>query len=191
MNFDYEAAKQKWDFVYLHTASNLGVHSRWIYPLLFTTEYTYLSDDDVLPGPRWLENCIRVISEKNAIVSPEGRIVTDIHDGSKEIGIRESTEDKEVDFGIHGWGFRTEWARHFWRYVQLETKNSDDIHMSIACKLADGIRTFVAGAHDKAFMGDAVHYGADQFATYKQPNHEPNRRRTMEYWVQNGWKTLQ
>ena len=40
------------------SSHNLGVWPRFLFCMDFDTEYVCVFDDDTIPGPRWLENCV-------------------------------------------------------------------------------------------------------------------------------------
>jgi len=62
---------------------NFKFHGRFVLPLLCDTEYAAVFDDDTMPGPRWLENCLDTSKRNNCIVGANGRTMKA---GFEEIG---------------------------------------------------------------------------------------------------------
>jgi len=119
---------------------------RFAFIPLLDTDFVVLFDDDVGPRSRWIENCLRVVQEKDSLVTGMGRIVKDVTSYTQEgfgDGGDDVRYDTEVDYGGHTWCFRPQWTRHLWNVDDLFWETGEDIQLSANLWLAEGIRTFV------------------------------------------------
>ena len=55
---------------------NTKFFGRFTIPLLCQTKYIAVFDDDILPGKKWIENCINNIEKKDGILGGSG-VITD------------------------------------------------------------------------------------------------------------------
>jgi len=171
---------------------NYKYHGRFTLPLLFDTEFTAIFDDDAIPGPRWLENCIRCHREHGGIVGANGRIVK--ADGSfRTIENAPFSSDTQADFVGHCWFFRTAWIRHLWTEPQPTLHNAEDIAFCAACGIHGGLPAHVPrqDAQDRsdwANLHPALNY--DATASFRQPGYIEERKRIVRFWRNRGWKTL-
>lgn len=97
-------------------------HGRFTLPLLLqhTAAYTLILDDDVIPGPQWIQGCLDTIVRHKwrALVTGNGRLLMQSPSGPT-VGARYGDggnveTDTEVDFGGHSWFFPTVWAAAVW-----------------------------------------------------------------------------
>ena len=58
---------------HIQSSTNLKYHGRFTLPLLFTSEYTAIFDDDTIPAPQWLDHCITTSKKLNCIIGANGR----------------------------------------------------------------------------------------------------------------------
>jgi hypothetical protein len=177
---------------------NFKFHGRFVLPLLCDTEYVAIFDDDTMPGPRWLENCLETSRRNNCIVGANGRIV-DVESSisnSACIGFGDGApveSETEVDFVGHCWFFKAEWCKNLWKDRPFSWDNGEDIHFAAACKIYEGIRCFVPrmSHNDKRSWGDLEsHLGRDDHASWKRSNHEKLRSEIIKYWCEKGWKPI-
>ena len=178
---------------------NFKFHARFALPLLCDTEYVAIFDDDTIPGPRWLENCIDTSTRNNCIVLARGLSVKREYKDQREqchssTGDGKAVEKEvEVDLGGHCWFFKSEWCQYMWRDRPSTWDNGEDIHFSAACKIYGGIRSFVPAmpSQDKSLWGDLhMHLGSDEYATWRQSDHSVLRGDAVKYWIERGWNPL-
>ena len=55
--------------------TNFNCHARFAYALLAQTEFVCIMDDDLLPGRRWLENCLKTFNQKPGVIGFYGVIL--------------------------------------------------------------------------------------------------------------------
>jgi hypothetical protein len=164
---------------------NWRYHGRFVLPLLLNSEYILMLDDDCFPGPEWVEKALRLCRRRKCIAGARGALYTG---GDYYDAVEDPARTTEVDFVGHAWVFRREWISHVWKHRNLRWDNGEDMHISAACKIEKGIRTFVPAV--SSFDGVAnqdKRAGADRHAGYKRPNHHENRMAVMQDWVRRGW----
>lgn len=153
---------------------NWGVWSRFSYALNAKSDFICMFDDDTIPGPLWLENCIKTYEEERAVLGTIGVIFNDLDYMSYDRwGWANPNEKKEkVDIVGHSWFFDRETLGCFWRdaEVPLHDLSGEDIHLSYAAKKHLDINTYVP-KHPKdcpdmwgSNPGDANILGVDRVA---------------------------
>jgi hypothetical protein len=195
-----EDIKAKYNISFIHSKDiNFKFHGRFVLPLLADTEYTAIFDDDTMPGPRWLENCLATSKKHNCIVGANGRI---LREGFEDLESRTTLgfgdgspvpEEKEVDFVGHCWFFKTEWCRYLWRDRPFSWDNGEDIHFAAASQIYGDIKCYVPSmpSNDLSLWGDSEsHLGRDDLASWKRGNHEKLRSDILRYWCEKGWRPL-
>tara|TARA_R110002020_G_scaffold303399_5_gene518819 strand:- start:314 stop:1039 length:726 start_codon:yes stop_codon:yes gene_type:complete len=197
-HLNLDELKSHFNFKHIHSKDiNFKFHGRFTIPLLLDSDYIAIFDDDTIPAPRWLEGCMRLSKEHDCIVGGNGRIMVD-EDGVVACrdayypSLGNSTEkDIEVDFVGHCWFFKREWIYNMWKTEPYTLDNAEDIHFCASCKVEQGIRSFISSQSDQEFLSDSQkHFGADRFASHKQPGHEKVRDETIEFWRNKGWNLL-
>ena len=126
---------------------NWGVWSRFSYALNSKSDFICMFDDDTIPGPLWLENCVKTYEEERAVLGTIGVIFNDLDYASYDRwGWANPNEQKEiVDIVGHSWFFDRETLCSFWREADLPIHDlsGEDIHLSYAAKKYLGINTYV------------------------------------------------
>ena len=99
--------------------ANLGVWARFAFALNCKSKYICILDDDTIPGPMWLENCINSNREKRGLYGTIGLIYKgpDTYYGAQRVGWDgiNNTETMKVDIVGHAWFFERELLTTFWR----------------------------------------------------------------------------
>jgi len=187
---DINYLKDEYNFKHVHSKDmNFKFHGRFTLPLLFTSEYTAIFDDDTIPNPKWLEHCIDVSRKRNCIIGGNGRNYSGI--GNCDC-CGYNDEDKKVDIVGHCWFFRTEWIHHMWRESAPTFDNGEDIHFCASCKIHGGIDSYFPSQTDPEKWGDLKQQalGTDEHASYKRKDHTDTRTNLYEYWMKRGWTTV-
>lgn len=159
-----------------------SLYTRWIIGYLTNTKYVNVFDDDVIPGRKWIESCIRVCETKNALVGPSGRIACPNKNPawkSVDIDIKGERkfccEDKDVecDWVCNSYFFKTEWIKYITsaeRYLNTQ-KTFDDIQLATTLRHYGGIKVFVPKQpKDDLDRNGHIkrHYGHDEYALWKR-----------------------
>ena len=133
---------------------NFGVWARFAYALNAKSEYVCVFDDDTIPGPGWLENCLAQMGEREALYGTIGILYThptppgSYYDPQVKIGWYDTgnrDHPVEVDLVGHAWFFKRAWLSTFWRELPDPdvTLCGEDMHLSFMLQKYLGIPTIV------------------------------------------------
>lgn len=178
-------------------SANFKYHGRFAMGLLARTKYIAIFDDDTVPGPLWLENCLRQMADRPAIFGTIG-VTSDVV-GEYVPNTRcgwageNNISSKVVDLVGHSWVFERSVLKHFWEEEPLSWVTGEDIHLSFAAQVRGGVATVVPPHHpdNKASWGSLLgtHLGADhEAASFKlKGDHNALRSACMQEAVARGW----
>jgi hypothetical protein len=137
------------DLIHASSNHNFGVWARFAYALNATTEYICVFDDDTIPGPLWLENCLNTMKIQEGLL---GTIGVKFHTKNTywpatRIGWDGPNEQiEQVDIVGHSWFFKREWLSIFWRELPEINQSKlvgEDMHFSYTLQKYANIGTFV------------------------------------------------
>lgn len=165
---------------------NTKFWGRFAIAQLFNSEFILILDDDIIPGDRWIENCLRLSQEKNCIVCANGRSYKN-DNGFGDNGIVH--EDIRTAFGGHSWFFRKEWTKYMWEFIPESYDTGEDITFCASAKIIGGIETWVprqnlndgTSAHQQNFSGDDK-------ASWRAADWNQKRKEICEHFTNLGWK---
>ena len=129
--------------------ANLGVWARFAFALNSSSEFLCILDDDVIPGDRWIENCMTCFSTLPGLYGARGLIFDDSlkYTPNRKFGWGIPSEETiKVDIVGHAWFLKTEWLSHYWGETDLnqtEMHSGEDMQLSFALQRTLGIETFV------------------------------------------------
>lgn len=138
--------------VFIHSSVETGYFGRFIVPLtahVSDDAYFVVTDDDLLWGPRYLENMLRVVDD-GYLATRNGRFVNS--DGlelmltqidslwARDIHVT-FNKDADYDFGGHTWSGKIQWLRDAWTHPPDSYVNCEDFWISAVLKTYYGIRT--------------------------------------------------
>lgn len=130
-------------------SKNFGVWARFSYALNASGNFICMIDDDTIPGPRWLENCLETMRMTPGLLGTRGIIFDNKHSYSMnhDVGVYKPNEETMlVDIVGHSWFFKREWIYTFWACAEKRFQNNlagEDIHFSYALQKILGIPTYV------------------------------------------------
>ena len=191
-HIDVSCLRKKFEFHHIQSSKNLKFHGRFSLPLLLTTEYCVIVDDDTLPNPKWLEKCVSLCEKENCIVGGNGRIISCDFKTHDEICVDDPMLDVEVDYVGHCWFFRTEWIREFWKFPQPTFETGEDISFCASLKISKGIRSFVSSKAISDEIGDSDRrkYGTDINSSYTNVSGQIRKDIIIPHWKNLGWKLI-
>lgn len=188
---------------------NLKYFGRFSIALNVNTKFTWLIDDDVMPGPIWLENCASRCSQLNSIISCTGRIIPKndyqpekirigpyskqfIGDSRKGGQINLCGEDTVVDYACNSYFYQSKWISAYWSIWPATFLSGEDIHLSASCKVKLDVNTIVLQQDNERNTGNMKRpYGWDGNASWKQNNFLSEREKVFRYFVNElGWRPL-
>jgi hypothetical protein len=178
---------------------NTKFHGRFSAAMLAQTEYVVFFDDDIIPGKKWLENCLTQIKIYNGIMGGSGVILlTDKYNPNQKIGWNglQSNKTEEVDLVGHSIFLKRDWLNFFWMEKHASYDNGEDISLSYLCQ-KKGIKTFVPPhpLNDESLWSsnqkDGFKYGNDENASWlKNIDHSELRDKICETYIKNGWQRV-
>lgn len=146
-DFDPELTK---NITHVNSNKNFGVWARFAFALNARTEYVCVFDDDTIPSPKWLENCLDTIKTHNGLLGTIGvRFLSkDSYQPIKRFGWADNNNNEvvEVDIVGHAWFFRREWLKYFWMEMPSKEDSElvgEDMHFSFMLQKYADIKTFV------------------------------------------------
>lgn len=118
-----------------------GVWGRFSFALNADTDFIYIMDDDIFPGPRYIEECVHKFYEYGGcVISPSGLKFQGTPSslvGYDRYGWNSYPEteisDHEVDYGQHGWFFHKQFLPYFWKELPEDSYSKfagEDMHLS-------------------------------------------------------------
>jgi hypothetical protein len=174
---------------------NGGVWPRFYYCLNFATEYVCVFDDDTIPGPRWLENCINTIQDHPGLLGTNGMsFVEGTYKPSRRTGWHKpNTETKRVDIVGHSWFFRRDSLQHYCAQPRATDYLTcgEDMHFSVALQLQAGLHTYVPPhpPDDKELWGSLQGgLGRDNNALWKMSGEVGKKQETFDKYRAMGWR---
>ncbi len=202
--------QQVFPFIHLiRSDKNLKYFGRFTIAVNTTTTYTWLMDDDVIPGEEWLANCVEKCTGLNSVITCTGRIIPkndfkpekwkmggrykhfigdEVNGGSMNL----CDEDTQVDYGCNSYFMKSEWLQAYWSIWPATFGSGEDIHLSATCKVQLDVNTYVLKQDNIHNSGNIKRsYGWDHNASWKQKNFIDIREKVLRYHIeQNNWAPL-
>ncbi len=202
--------QQKFPFITLiRSDKNLRYFGRFSIAVNVMTKYTWIIDDDVIPGELWLEHCVEKCEKLNAIVSCTGRIIPPnnfrperwrwgnsykhfVGDEKNGGQINYCEEDTQVDYACNSYFIKSAWMQAFWGLWPVTFNSGEDIHLSASCKSQLGVDTFVLKQSSIRDSGNIKRpYGWDDNASWKKNDFIDIREDVFRYHIEkNNWTPL-
>ena len=182
---------------------NTKFFGRFTLPLLCKTKYIAIFDDDIIPGKKWFENCIKNIEQQNGILGGSGVITNGkTYSPNIKVGWNGIHADKAamVDLVGHAWFFKQDSAKLMWLEPPPSWENGEDIFLSYVAQKY-GIPTYVpphpenekdlwSNQPDKA-KTNGVEWGFDKNAHSLVNDDHLNERNLIVTTLKNkGWKLI-
>lgn len=180
---------------------NTKFWGRFTIPLLITTPYVAMFDDDMLPQKDWLKNCLETIEKpiSNGILGGSGVILQGkSYIPYNKIGWNGEHLNKaeRADLIGHSWFFRQEWIKYMFYEKPYTWDNGEDIMFSYLAQKYGGINTFVPPHPEdnknlwSTDFNIADTVGSDINASWRIGNHLDLRNEICVHCIDNGWKTV-
>jgi len=182
---------------------NTKFWGRFLIPLICKTKYIAIFDDDIIPGERWLENCLSSIKEKDGIYGGSGIITngTNYHPHTK-VGWNGShlNDICEVDLVGHAWFFKKEYGKFMWEDEPISWDNGEDIFFSYIAQ-KNNLKTYVpkhpendislwSNNREKS-KTNGVDWGNDKNAhSLTNSSHYKIRNEIVEVLKHKGWNLI-
>jgi len=180
---------------------NTKFWGRFTIPLLCTTKYIAIFDDDILPQKDWLKNCVESMEKQEGIYGGSGVIVNkNGYYPNKKIGWNglHSNKIERVDLVGHAWFFKQEWVKYLWMEKPYTWDNGEDIMFSYLIQKYVNINTYVPPHPDNNRIIWCTDYsysakvGNDENAFYlsNTNNHYNVRNNVVKFCINKGWNII-
>ncbi len=188
-----------------HINQNLYHFGRFYYALNVKTPYVFICDDDIIPGEKYIENCIREIEENgDCLLGGYGLVLDPKENKYKPLrtygwcsitsgGIPKTVD---VDFVGHCWFIKTEYLKYIAYEQPLTHLNGEDMHFSYMLQKHANIPVKVISQDPRDPSGwicdprKGMRYGTDKHATSVRKDHLEFRHQIVEHQRKKGWKLL-
>lgn len=182
---------------YADTSHDYGVWGRFTFALNATTDFVCIMDDDIIPGRRYIENCVNSYTKKPGIYGTMGTVIdfkksTSVNYGWKDIN---NAEAVQVNYLYQTWFMPREALHAFWSELRPETltrnrKCGEDMNVSLMAAKKLGIRTYVVPhpEEDKELWGNIAgdEYGIDDFAIHLNPEIQKTMYDYLRFSISQG-----
>lgn len=181
--------------------SNWKFWGRFAMANLARTPYICLFDDDILPQPNWLKNCLDTLdSGVDGILGGSGVLLPAEGGYSSKNKVGWNGHHLEtvsrVDLVGHCWFFKKDHLKYMWQEQPLSWENGEDIHLSCMAWKHAGIGTYVP-AHppgDESMWSCRPDFGKrvgrTSSATFKSAGHRNVRDEMVRAYRKAGWKIV-
>lgn len=181
--------------------SNFLFWGRFALANLVRTEYVAFFDDDILPQPRWFENCLNTIeSGHDGILGGSGVLLPEEggYSSKHKAGWNGNHFDSaiQVDLVGHAWFMKKQYVNYIWLEEPVSWDNGEDIHLSYMALKHGGIKTFVPPhpENDQSLWSCRPDFGKIvgrlKVATYKTKDHKDTRSDIVNSHTADGWQIV-
>lgn len=181
--------------------SNFLFWGRFALANLVRTEYVAFFDDDILPQPRWFENCLNTIeSGHDGILGGSGVLLPEEggYSSKHKAGWNGNHFDSaiQVDLVGHAWFMKKQYVNYIWLEEPVSWDNGEDIHLSYMALKHGGIKTFVPPhpENDQSLWSCRPDFGKIvgrlNVATYKTKDHKDTRSDIVNSHTADGWQVV-
>jgi len=185
-------------FVYKNTEKHFSLYNRFYATINNRTEYTFIPDDDIIPGKNYIEKCIEFSKSKNDKVAI-GVLGMNFAEGETKYNVKERvgvghkifpSRSYKVDMIGQGYFMHRDILRNYTNTNPLHPYG-EDIHLAY-CLYNNDIPLYVLDIdkEDKSTYPDLTYgrRGNDAKSQWKHPRHQKLRDFLMESYTSSGWK---
>ena len=172
---------------------NLGAYSRYVPLAGYDHEFTYLPDDDMLPGARCLEHFLDHAPERFGVLGEIGRRLS--KDGRyRQADVKRHTALTEVDLVVRAYFVRTRNLGHLpmtrWEFgLQGATDAEDDILLAVAMQRA-GLACYLTPHSDDPETSVRREALPSPHALSDRGDHKDRRTETFARARRLGWRPM-
>jgi len=184
--------------VCVHSSRNFKFHGRFTLGLLARTEYVAFFDDDTIPGPKWLENCLECHNEERGIIGGVGIVLNSgTYGDHRRVGWPTPSPDKQyADLVGHAWFMAKSSLYYLWFRDPISLDNGEDIQLSFFAQKFGFLPTYCPPhpPDDKdmwsSLAGDTLGVDNKSESISNGEKHLELRRSIVKTALSEGWKTI-
>lgn len=181
---------------------NLGVWARFAFALNAESEFVWIIDDDVIPGPGWLESALITHSATGGLVGSRGlrfksNVSYTLYDEFGPNGPNDELE--EVDIVGHNWIFPRAWLGVFWSEIGNKFQSilaGEDIHLSFSIQKHLEVGTYVPPhpTGNRNIWGEQpaseAEFGRESLAISQSKNSLKRFEQAYAHYINQGFQPL-
>jgi hypothetical protein len=183
------------------TTHDYGVWGRFSFALNAKTDFICVIDDDIIPGKRYIENCISSYEKQPGIYGTMGSVIQKNTNRWIQYGWRDinNQDIKQVNYLYQTWFFPRESLHAFWSSPLPEDRLQnrrigEDIHMSLMSQKWFGLKTYLVPhpSNNKELWGNTSgeEHGIDEFAVHLNPDMQRSMIEYLNFAINNGMEIL-
>jgi glycosyltransferase involved in cell wall biosynthesis len=184
---DITPIKKAYDFNYVYSDINTKFFGRFSYCFTLDVDIILVLDDDIIPGPKCIENYVNQCMDLNAIIGGNGRIAQ-INKNSRnlqhpvDVGYRKNSV--LVDFVGHIWCFKKKWLHYMFSIPPCTYDTGEDMHLCFSSKVLGDINSYCAKQLNLEEQCDITmnQLAVDKYSSFKTTSSQ--LRRSIEEYFQ-------
>jgi len=193
---DYELLARE-GIEYAETSHHYGVWGRFTFALNATTDFVCIMDDDIAPGKKYIENCVKSYEKQPGVYGTLGSAVDPKTKQFCNYGWKENNNDKavQVNYLYQTWFMPREVLHAFWSEMVPEDltrkrRIGEDMTVSLMAKKKLGLKSYVAPhpSNDQDLWGNIIghKYGVDDFAVHLNSDLQIAMRKYLDHAIKSG-----
>ncbi len=186
---------------YADTSHDYGVWGRFTFALNAKTDFVCVMDDDIIPGKRYIENCIASYKKQPGIYGASGLIVNFKNNRLEHYGWmgHKNANIKKVIYLHNTWFMPRKVLHAFWAHMAPEalTHNwrcGEDMHISLVAKKAFNLSTYVVPhpTDNQDYWGNiaGIEQTQDEHAIHFDPSIVRSMREFFKFSILSGLKVV-
>lgn len=199
---DYELLDRE-GVEYAETSHHYGVWGRFTFALNANTDFVCIMDDDIVPGKKYIENCVSSYEKQPGIYGTMGSLFEQKNGVLHKVhnyGWKDINNDKaiQVNYLFQTWFMPRKALNSFWSEMVPDdmTHNrriGEDMTVSLMAQKKLGLKSYVVPhpANDKCLWGNTTgdKYGVDEFAVHVNPDLQKAMEKYFYFVVDSGLET--
>lgn len=181
--------------------SNWKFWGRFSIAALARTEFIAIIDDDILPRPGWIENCLNTIEHgTDGILGGSGAILPKQggYSSKHKVGWngQHSSDVQEVDVVCQTWFFAKKHLQYLWIEQPYTWENGEDIHFAYSAQKYGGIKSYIPPHPEQesdkwSCLPDfGKMANTSKHAVHKSDGHRELRSEMVDRYRQSGWSII-
>lgn len=189
------------DVDFVKASRNMGVWVRFSLARDLKTDFTWVIDDDTIPGKEWLETCLSLYNQRPNLYCAHGfrfKNVTKFNEGNfhsrEQFGpFNKKPYPVAIDWAGHSWFFDNEVLRKSLNLPRAPHDTAgEDAHISYSAQLV-GQGCFVTPYDEdsKRWGSLKAEQGNDKNATHRVLGQRQRMVNSLNFYREQGWKFVE